>query len=301
MTREDIAFKGEGGVTLRGWFYVAHNTSAPAPAIVMAHGLSCVKEMHLDDYAEFFSTAGFHVLAYDHQNFGASDGLPRQEVDPVLQYRDFRNAITYAQTRPEVDPARIGIWGSSFSGGHTMTVAAIDRRVKAVVSQVPFASGPRTLDRAVRPDFVPHVRAAFDGDRHHRFNGGEPTMVPVVTPDPMAQAVMPSTEAYEWFSKTSSERAPHWRNELTARSMELISEYNPLSYVELIAPTPLLMIVAADDVVAPYSLALDAYERAREPKQLIVTTGGHFALYSGPGFDESAAAARDHFSKHLGV
>jgi fermentation-respiration switch protein FrsA (DUF1100 family) len=300
MTREDIEFKGEGGVTLRGWFYPAQITSASAPAVVMAHGLSCVKEMHLDDYAALFSEAGFNVLAYDHQNFGESDGLPRQEVDPVLQYRDFRNAITYVTTRREVDAARIGIWGSSFSGGHVLTVAAIDRRVKAVVSQVPFVSGPRILDRSIRPDFITHTRAALDGDRLHRFAGGEPTVLAVVTPDPMAQAVMPSTDAYEWFSKTSAQ-APNWKNEMTVRSLEMVIEYNPASYINRIAPTPLLMIVAADDVVAPYALALDAYEQAREPKQMIVTSGGHFDIYSGPGFDECAGAARDHFLKHLGA
>ncbi|MFG2730528.1 alpha/beta hydrolase [Streptomyces canus] len=299
MNREDIEFQGEGGATLRGWFYPAKDTSTPAPVIVLAHGLSCVKEMHLDDYAVVFAEAGLNVLVYDHQNFGDSDGTPRQEVDPVLQYRDFRNAITYATTRPEVDASKVGIWGSSFSGGHVLMVAAIDKRVKAVVSQVPFISGPRSLDRLVRPDFVAHTRAALEGDRLHRFTGGEPTMLPVVTPDPMGQAVMPSTEAYEWFSKTSADRAPNWKNEMTVRSLEMAGDYAPGSYISRIAPTPLLMIVAAGDVVAPFGLALDAYEEAREPKQIIVTQGGHFDAYTGPGFDECSAAAREHFVKHL--
>src|SRR3954453_12192191 len=158
MTRQDIEFPGERGVNLRGWFYAAQGSSTPAPVIVMMHGASGVKEMHLDDYAEYFAKAGFNVVAYDHQNFGDSDGSPRQEIDPVLQYRDLRNAITYATTRPEVDAARIGIWGSSLSGGHALVVAAIDKRVKAVVSQVPFISGLGMLSQAIRPDFVAHVR-----------------------------------------------------------------------------------------------------------------------------------------------
>lgn len=299
MTREDIEFQGEGGVTLRGWFYPAQHTTSPAPAIVMTHGMSAVKEMYLDDYAVYFAEAGLSVVVYDHQNFGASDGSPRQESDPVLQYRDIRNAITYAITRPEVDASKIGLWGSSFSGGHVLVVAAIDRRVKAVVSQVPGVSGSRMLSRAIRPDFVPHVRGLLDGDRQHRFAGGEPNMLPVVTPDPTAQAVMPSTDAYEWFTKTSAERAPSWRNEVTARSLEMVTEYEPGSYISRIAPTPLLMIVAADDVVAPFQLALDAYEEARQPKEIRVIAGGHFDAYTGPGFDECASAAREHFLKHF--
>lgn len=299
MTREEIEFQGEAGVTLRGWFYPAQTTGAAAPAIVMTHGMSAVKEMYLDDYAAYFATAGLNVVVYDHRNFGDSDGSPRQESDPVLQYRDIRNAISYAASRPEVDASRIGLWGTSFSGGHVLVVAAIDRRVKAVVSQVPGVSGSRMLNRAIRPDFLPHVRALMDGDRHNRFVGGEPSMLPVVSPDPTAQAVMPSTDAYEWFTKSSAERAPNWKNEVTARSLELVTEYEPGSYISRIAPTPLLMIVAADDVVAPFQLALDAYQEAREPKEIRVIQGGHFDAYTGPGFDECAAAARSHFLTHL--
>jgi hypothetical protein len=299
MSREDIEFKGEGGTILRGWFYSAKAASGPAPVVVLAHGLSGVKEMHLDDYAVVFAEAGLSALVYDHQNFGDSDGTPRQEVDPVLQYRDYRNAITYASTRADVDASRVGIWGSSFAGGHVLQVAAIDRRVKAVVAQVPFISGPRTIRRLIRPDFLPHIRAALEGDRLQRYTGGEPTMLPVITPDPMAQAVMPQPDAYEWFAKTAADRAPNWKNEMTARSLELATEYDPGSSISRIAPTPLLMIVASDDVVAPFELALDAYEQAREPKQIVVTRGGHFDAYTGAGFDECSGAARDHFVTHL--
>ncbi|WP_406432149.1 alpha/beta hydrolase [Streptomyces sp. NBC_00631] len=301
MTREDIEFPGENGVTLRGWFYPAQNAEHPAPAIVVTHGLTGVKEMYLDDYAAYFADAGLNVVVYDHQNFGDSDGMPRLEGDPVLQYRDIRNAITYAITRPEVDASKIGLWGTSFSGGHVLVVAALDRRVKAVVSQVPGVSGSGMLNRTVRPDFIPHVLGMMDGDRMHRFAGGEPNMLPVVTPDPTAQAVMASSDAYEWFTKTAADRAPNWKNEMTARSLELVTEYEPVSYISRIAPTPLLMVVAADDVVAPVQLALDAYAEAREPKEIRVISGGHFDAYTGPGFDECAAAARKHFLKHLGA
>lgn len=299
MTREDIEFQGEGGVTLRGWFYHAQNATTPAPAIVMVHGMTAVKEMHLEDYAEVFAEAGLNVVAYDHRNFGASDGTPRQENDPVLQHRDIRNAITYVSTRPEVDGSKIGLWGSSFAGGHALLVAAVDKRVKAVVSQVPFISGSRQLSAAVRPDFTAHLREQFDGDRLNRFAGGEPAIIPAVTADPTAPAMMPSPDAYAWFTKTAADRAPSWKNELTARSLEWASEYEPGSYISRISPTPLLMLVAANDTVTPFQFALDAYEAAREPKEIKVVPGGHFDAYDGPGFEECATAARAHFVKHL--
>ena len=131
--RQDIEFNAEG-TTLRGWLFTPDAGHRPFPTIVMAHGFSAVKEMYLDSFAEVFANAGLSALVFDNRNFGASDGEPRQEIDPWAQVRDYRHAITYARTRPEVDRERIGIWGSSYSGGHVLVVGAIDRRVKCVVS-----------------------------------------------------------------------------------------------------------------------------------------------------------------------
>src|SRR4029450_6305458 len=106
--RRDIAFKTEDGVTLRGWLYLPDEATGPVPTVVMAHGFSAVKEMYLDSFAEVFAAGGLGALVFDYRNFGASDGEPRQEIDPWQQVRDYRHAITYAQTRPEVAGARIG-------------------------------------------------------------------------------------------------------------------------------------------------------------------------------------------------
>jgi hypothetical protein len=65
----------------------------------MAHGFSAVKEMYLDAYAEVFAAAGLNALVFDNRNFGASDGEPRQEIDPWQQVRDYRHAITYSPLR----------------------------------------------------------------------------------------------------------------------------------------------------------------------------------------------------------
>src|SRR5690242_1598985 len=112
--RQDVEFEA-GGVTLRGWLYTPDDASGPVPTVVMSHGFSAVKEMYLDRFAEAFAAAGLGALVYDNRDFGASDGEPRQEIDPWAQVRDYRDAITYAGTRAEVDADRIGIWGSSYS------------------------------------------------------------------------------------------------------------------------------------------------------------------------------------------
>src|SRR3954449_10058951 len=177
--RQDVDFQGDGP-RLRGWLYTPDTGSGPFPTVVMAHGFSAVKEMYLDSFAEAFARAGLAALVFDHRNFGASEGEPRQEIDPWAQVRDYRDAITYARTRSEVDRERIGVWGSSYSGGHVLVVAAIDRRVKCVVAQAPLVSGHDNFRALVRADFIDGFRGLFDADRLARYEGREPGMVPVV-------------------------------------------------------------------------------------------------------------------------
>jgi fermentation-respiration switch protein FrsA (DUF1100 family) len=302
MDRRDVEFDAEG-VTLRGWFYPAADAdgaavNGPAATVVMSHGFSAVKEMYLDSFAEVFAAAGLNALVYDNRSFGASDGEPRQEIDPWAQVRDYRHAITYAIGLPEVDAARIGIWGSSYSGGHVLMVGAIDRRVKAVVAQVPMVSGHDNVRALVRADLIAGFRGAFEGDRQNRYSGGAPAMVPVVSENPMVAAALPTADSWQWFTETAADRAPSWRNEVTVRSVEMFTEYEPATYLPWISPTPLLMLVAREDHLTPAELAIAAFQRANEPRKLMIMPGGHFDAYV-KGFEVSSSAARDWFTEHL--
>jgi len=296
--RADIEFKTEDGTILRGWHYLPDAVSGQVPTIVMAHGFSAVKEMYLDKFAQAFADAGLGAVVFDNRNLGASEGEPRQEIDPWQQIRDYRDAITYAQTLAQTDPGRIGIWGSSYSGGHVMVVAAIDRRVKCVVSQVPLASGFQNFQRLVRADFIPGTRALLEADRRNRYNGLPPGMMPVVAEDPLAPSALPTADSWQWFTQTAQERAPNWRNETTLRSIELFSEYEPGSYAPKISPTPFLLVVAENDVLVPPDLALQAYASALEPKQLVLLKGGHFDAYVND-FEAASTPAVEWFTQHL--
>ena len=92
--RNDITFTS-GGATCRGWFYRAQNQSDRAPAIVMSHGITAVKEQHLDRFAERFAADGFAVLVFDYRHLGASDGTPRGLINPRAQHDDLRAALTW--------------------------------------------------------------------------------------------------------------------------------------------------------------------------------------------------------------
>lgn len=140
MPQRDISFRTSDNVTLRGWLFTPESATNKVPCLVMSHGWSALKEMDLDAFANYFtSKLALSCLVYDQRGFGDSDqkdGHPRQEIIPSLQQSDISDAITFAQSLSEVDPTRIGIWGSSYSGGHVLFAGAVDRRVKAVLSQV---------------------------------------------------------------------------------------------------------------------------------------------------------------------
>jgi cephalosporin-C deacetylase-like acetyl esterase len=168
MSRENIEFQTCDHVTLRGWFYkptTAGASETKLPCLVLSHGFSAVKEMDLNTFAEYFtSKLPLSCLVYDNRGFGASDakdGQPRHEIIPSVQCSDISDAITYAQSRADVNVDKVGIWGSSYSGGHVLWVGAVDRRVKVVLSQVPCVSGWDNFHRLIRPDFVGGLNAMF--------------------------------------------------------------------------------------------------------------------------------------------
>jgi fermentation-respiration switch protein FrsA (DUF1100 family) len=295
--RRDIEFKAEDGTLLRGWHYLPDQHPGKVPTVVMAHGFASVKEIYLDKYAELFAKSGIASLVYDHRCFGASDGTPRQELDPLMQIRDWRDAISFVETLPETDTAHIGIFGSSYSGGHVFVIAAQDRRVKCVVSQVPFISGARNSRRLIRADHLAPTRALLDEDRRNRYAGKPPGMIAVVTEDPAAPSALPTADSWAFFSAVA-ERAPAFRNEVTLRSLDHFLGYEPGIHIRDVSPTPLLMMVALQDHLTVADESLAAYEQALQPKKLIMLKGGHFDAYVND-FDVAGAGARDWFVEHL--
>jgi uncharacterized protein len=262
----------------------------------MCHGFAAVKEHALERFAQAFADAGFVVLVHDHRNFGASGGMPRHDIDPALQLADWRRALTYLEGRPEVDGASIGIWGTSFSGGHALVLAATDRRVRCVVAQVPTISGYEQSRRRVAPDAMPAYLGALT-DELRAVHGGQPPRTQAVAgADPALPAAYRSPEAIAFYLQDLG--GADWQNLVTLRSSDLARQYEPGIWAARVSPTPLLMIVADDDRVTLTDLELRAYEEALEPKRLVLLRGGHFTPYA-THFETASGAARDWFAQYL--
>lgn len=293
---EPIEFVVEGD-RVRGTLYLPAQARGPVGAVALAHGWSMVAGGDLEDYAAAIVEQGLAALTFDFRNLGRSDGQPRQEIDPQRQIQDFRAAISYLRRRPEVDRERIGIWGSSYSGGHALTVAAIDKRVKCVVSQVPTTSGFLAAQRRVRYDKALVLQAAFEADREARDAGLPPATLRMVDADPEAPVAYPGPDSYAYMTG-EAKRCPAWVNEVTLRSLELARAYEPAAYIRRIAPTPLLMIVATGDGLTPADLQQEAFNTAHQPKQLLLLPGGHYSVYT-EHFERTRRAAADWFAQHL--
>jgi cephalosporin-C deacetylase-like acetyl esterase len=301
MLRENVVFDAEGAL-LHAWWYPPTRMIGASPCVVMAHGWTSTKKMYLDRFAEVFARAGLSVLVFDNRGWGESataPGKPRHEVDPWEQIRDYQHAITFAQNRSEVDPERIGVWGTSFSAGHVFVVAAIDRRVKAVCGQAPFISGRATYANLVRENNQVVGPDRLTNDRRTRARGEAPATVPVVGEDPSVLVGLPTADSYEFFTHARAELDPQWANEVTLRSLDNFYGYEPARYLPDITPTPLLMIVGRDDGLTGGNLAAAAFNSAAEPKKLVFVSGGHFAAYTGSGFTLASRSAREWFSTHL--
>ncbi|GGZ41596.1 alpha/beta hydrolase [Streptomyces poonensis] len=294
--RFDVRVPLPDGIELAAWLFLPDDAERPLPAITMAHGFGGTRYHGIEHIARRFSEVGYAVLLHDHRNFGDSDGTPRQDIDPYQQIADWRWVITYLGTREEVDDQRIGIWGSSYAGGHTLILAATDRRIKAVCAQVPTVSGYETGLRRVPPHEVRALEERFNQDERDQLAGKPPVYVPFVDTDPDNQAAYRQQGAVDFYLNWAPE--DKWTNEVTLQSNRRARAYEPGLWLPRIAPTPLLMLVAKDDDVAPTDIALDGFACAREPKKLVFMDGNHFSPYVQQ-FELSSSVAIDWFDTHL--
>ncbi|UZJ53745.1 hypothetical protein CBS101457_003065 [Exobasidium rhododendri] len=306
MAREDIEFKSSDGVTLRGWFYPATAAEGKqSPCVILAHGWSATKEFDLDAFSEKFQAAGFNTVVFDHRGFGSSDHAPhapRLEIVPHLQVSDYSDAITYAQNRKEVNDKKIAVWGSSYSGGHVLMVGATDKRVKAVISQRKVNADREIVFLIVDLQQAADLNPTWTSDRLSRAAGDKPAFIPVVDPDPMALSALPTADSWEFFNRVGNEgkAKQHWKNSVTLKSMELFTQYEPGFFAHLISPRPLLMVIADDDRLTPTDLAVDVYEKAKSPKQLLLLKdAGHFDGYVGKWFEQNVSTQVAFLKQHL--
>ncbi|MGW3635890.1 alpha/beta hydrolase [Streptomyces sp. NPDC005122] len=297
VQRTDELIHLPDGTVLSAWLFLPE-VPGPHPAVTMTHGFGGTKyHQGIEAIARRIAEAGFAVSLHDHRGFGDSTGEPRQDIDPYRQIEDWRRVISHLQTLDSIDADRIGIWGTSYSGGHALVLGATDRRITAVYSQVPTISGSQSSRRRVPPHLTRQLEQAIAADELDQARGGEPASQAFVSDDPAVQASYRSADAIDFYLRHNAPEGV-WENRVTVQSNRRARSYDPGHWIDQISPAPLMMLVGTHDTVAPTDLALGAYEKALEPKELVLLPGGHFDPYLD-GFEASTSAAVRFFRTHL--
>jgi len=292
MQREDVWFNS-GSDRISAWLY-RPATNGDAPLLVMAHGLGAVRTMRLDAYAERFSAAGYACLVFDYRNFGDSEGQPRQLLDIGMQLQDWTVAVAYARTLLGIDHNRIGLWGTSFSGGHVIATAARLPGIAAVVSQCPFTDSIASLG-TLSPLIRARITALAVRDLIAARFGRPPVMVPTAG-KPGEVALMNAPDAYPGYMRLVPSGTT-LRNEVAARFFVKIVTYRPGRLASKIT-CPILFCVCETDSVAP-SGPTRRYAATAPHGQVKLYPEGHFEIYVGDAFERVVADQLDFLDKNL--
>jgi len=297
--REDLSFES-AGETCAAWRLRgegdAHLGSAGRPCVVMAHGLGGTRDSGLLPFAEAFAGTGLDVLLFDYRCFGASTGEPRQLASPPRHREDYAAAVAFARQLEGVDPDRIVLWGTSWSGGHVVHIASRDPRIAAAISQNPDLDGIRTLRMIAGYGGVGQLATVtWHGlrDRARALRGASPHLIPVVGP-PGSIGAMTSEESDPGYRAIAG---PTWRNELTARAVLDESHNRAVTRARRVRCPLLIQVALADSVAAPSACTVAADRAPRA--ELISYPIAHFDIYLGEARKRAIADQLDFLGRHL--
>ncbi len=288
---EDIAFRkatiiSEGSRLSAELFILKDNEAKALPTIIMSHGWGGVAAS-LRQNAIDFARAGYFVVVFDYRGWGESEGkiVPtkplergkpgepmtvevreiREVVDPLDMAADLQNAVHWVQGEKQCDTKRIGLWGTSYSGGHVVYVAARDPRVKATVSQVPGMDSSFVLLGQGRKQTL---------DEATKRSRGE-----IGYPEPGKVAV---------------------GNLRGAPVRERLMNYVPANDADKAPNCAMLFIIAEkEELFDNRDHGIKAYDRAKGPKKLVtIPKITHYGVY-GDAREQTVKLAVEWFNAHL--
>ena len=292
FTRHDVTF-ASGDSTCAAWLYLPSGVTSP-PVVIIGHGLGATREMRLDAFAERFAQAGIAALAFTYRHFGDSGGQPRQLLSIKRQLADWDAAIAYLKARGDVDGARLAVWGSSFGGGHAITVASRHPELRAAVAQCPFTDGLASA-LALGPAASLKLAPVVARDLAAKVRGRDPAMIPLAAA-PGSPALMNAPDALPGYQAILP-AGTTFRNEVAARVVPTIATYRPGRAARSIA-FPILFCVSNTDTVTPPAQTL-RYARTAPQGEIKTYDAGHFDFYLGDPFEALVRDQTEFLTRHL--
>jgi len=284
-----------GDAFCSAWLYVPE-TSSPPPVVVMGHGMGATREMRLDAYAERFAARGIASVVFTYRNFGDSGGNHRQEMNPREQLEDWEAVLQHAQHRSDLDGTRVAIWGTSFGGGHAITIASRHPELAAAVAQCPFTDGLATALRQ-SPGESMRLQSLLVRDLLATVTRRPAVTLPFAA-EPGGVAIMTAPDALPGYLALVPEGG-EFVNHTRARVIPRLVSYRPGKRAKKVT-LPILFCVSSNDSVAPTDTTL---KYAHQAPQGVVKTydAGHFAFYLGEPFEELVADQTAFLAEHLGL
>jgi uncharacterized protein len=297
VTTKEVTYYSDGTACYaRLFFPKGFSAQGKTAGVVLGQGWAGT-HFSIEKYGARFAERGLVAMVIDYRGWGLSDGYSsvvgtnrvggdyhrdetrfteskadivtkRTRLLPFKQVEDYRNAISYLQGEAGVDADRIGVWGSSYAGGHSVVIAAMDARVKAVSVQVPAIGSKVQLG----PPYKLQGKLLEDAIKRARTGQG--------------------AEYETGFS---------FKRNVDLETQQATAEYNPMTYVPNIGTRPVQFIVAEkDELINNERSPHAAYEMLTGPKNYIMVPGiTHFEMYVNEAFETSSNAAADWFLKYL--
>lgn len=286
VTVEKVSFNNQYGLRVAGNLFVPKHLApgTRSAALVVGHPMGAVKEQSANLYATKMAEQGFVTLSLDLSFWGESAGQPRNAVLPDLYVEDFSAAVDFLGTRPMVDRERIGVIGICGSGSFAIAAAKIDPRFKAIatVSMYDMGAANRNgLKHGMTLEQRRKVLLQAANQRYVEFQGGD-TAYTGGTPLTLSGDAV-GDEFYDFYRTPRGQVTPEGASAQTTTRPTLTSNvkfmnFYPFNDIETLSPRPLLLIAGADAHSLEFSE--DAYQRAAEPKELLIIPGaGHVDLY----------------------
>jgi uncharacterized protein len=290
---EAVSFYSEGS-KLSGDLYLPAGLgkAEKRAAIVLCHGYTGVRNLYLPEIARLFNAAGYVALTFDYKGWGDSEGL-KSRLAPYSRVADVQAALTFLTERREVEREQLGLFGTSYGGATAVWVAAIDLRVKCVVSVVGIGNGARWMRSVRRPDEYHDLMQRSAADRVSRMLTGKSQFVD------RNEVLLPDRESAQ-LSAAARRNVAAAVTEVPLEFIDDTLSFNPEWVVDKIAPRPILFITAEDDRLVPPQESEIMYARAGEPKKLVVLKGyGHYQVYAGDALRQVMNASISWCSQYL--
>jgi uncharacterized protein len=293
MENRQVSFFSEG-IRLAGDLFMPSGLrqDEKRAGVVLCHGYTGVRNLYLPDIAHVLAQAGYVVLTFDYKGWGDSDG-PKSRLAPYSRVADVQAALTWLGAHEMVDAERLGIYGTSYGGATVVWVAAVDQRVKCVVSVVGVGNGRRWMRSVRRPDEYHDLLERSAADRIRRAMEGQSEFVE------RTDILIPDRQSAE-LAAAARRGNPGAVSQIPLEFVDDTLGFNAEWVVDRIAPRPVLFITTDNDRLVPPEESESMYRRAGEPKQLVTLHGfGHYEVYAGEPFRQVMAATVPWFQRYL--